>query len=323
MKLRIATLQLNPIIGQVEENIKRALTILDESLKPPFPDIILLPELAITGYNFANPQQVAPYLEEQGKGKTYDLGNFISTKYNCHTVLGYPEKKDSLIYNSAYCISPTGSIIHNYRKSFLYKTDEDWGCSESPSGFTNFNVTIQNRVFKTAIGICMDLNPYKFTAPFEKYEFANYCYSNEVELVLVPTAWMNHAWKDDWKQEDVDHYTKLYEPEEPFEYNIDLKEKNILILTQYTPPTYTRSYPDSETAVYWILRFAPFHANKFTKPKVVAICNRSGIEGRAMYAGSSSIYRYNGRAFPELIDVNVFGSLGQGNEGILVRDVDV
>ncbi|GME79714.1 unnamed protein product [Ambrosiozyma monospora] len=169
----------------------------------------------------------------------------------------------------------------------------------------------------------MDLNPYKFEAPFEKYEFANYCYLNDVDLVLVPTAWMNTTWKEDWKQEDVDHYTKLYESEEPFEYNVDLKEKDNLILNQYTPPTYTRSYPDSQTALYWIMRFAPFYANHFTKPKVVAICNRSGIEGRAMYAGSSSIYRFNGRDLGRTIDVSVFGSLGQGNEGILVRDVEV
>lgn len=38
---------------------------------------------------------------------------------------------------------------------------------------------------KAAAGICMDINPYKFEAPWTAYEFANHARESRAKLVIV------------------------------------------------------------------------------------------------------------------------------------------
>lgn len=72
--------------------------------------------------------------------------------------MGYPEKVDITpkwpanpeYYNSAITVNPEGETVANYRKSFLYYTDETWAL-EGPSGF--FGGDIQD-LGSVAMGIC-------------------------------------------------------------------------------------------------------------------------------------------------------------------------
>lgn len=50
---------------------------------------------------------------------------------SAYVVAGYPERADPPLasgkgYNSAIVVSPTGEVVHNYRKTFLYETDKTW-----------------------------------------------------------------------------------------------------------------------------------------------------------------------------------------------------
>ena len=56
-------------------------------------------------------------------------------------------------YNSALVVSSDGETIANYRKSFLYYTDETWAL-EGRDGFFRGRIPGLGRV---ALGICMDL----------------------------------------------------------------------------------------------------------------------------------------------------------------------
>ncbi|KAH3662394.1 hypothetical protein OGAPHI_005646 [Ogataea philodendri] len=317
MRLRIAAIQLNPLLGKIEENVRTASKLV-EAVKSKKPDIVIFPELALTGYNFTSPSHIEPFLEPLGSGRSFEFGQLVSKTLNCHTLLGYPEKHLSSIYNSAVLISPEGAVVHNYRKTFLYKTDETWGAKESPAGFEAFEFEHNGHKIKSTIGICMDLNPYKFEAPFQAFEFANFCLQNQVQLVLVPTAWMSTSWSEDWK--DQDNYTKLFEQKVPFEINTDPASESSILDPTEVP--YDRTLPDKETARYWLIRFQPLFANRHRK-MAVAICNRSGVETELMYAGSSSIYQFNGELYEDGVDLDVLGSLGQGVEGVLVRDVEL
>lgn len=72
--------------------------------------------------------------------------------------VGYPEKVDVSpkwpaspeYYNSAITVNAEGETIANYRKSFLYYTDETWAL-EGPDGF--FGGTIEG-LGNVAMGIC-------------------------------------------------------------------------------------------------------------------------------------------------------------------------
>lgn len=337
MKIRVAAVQLNSLIGNVEENASRALKMLEKTFSPtqPKPDLIVLPEMALTGYNFKSPQHVSPFLEKVGAGRSYEFGKSLAQKWNCLTLIGYPEKLDEKIYNSAVLIDPTGKVVYNYRKTHLYETDKVWGCSESPDGFKSFDVDIKGQKVKSIIGICMDLNPYEFTAPFEAYEFSKVAANDKCQLVLIPTAWMDSAWREEWTREDILSFKSVYDasgnPEEIDVTPDDARDGRIY----YPTPTaqnaseYHLEMTDSRTARYWIMRLNPL----FSKPhrglnQNVVVCNRSGMEDRLMYAGTSSIFSFGGEPMLEegeqiQIDAKVHGSLGQGTEGILVRDIDL
>lgn len=66
----------------------------------------------------------------------------MALKYNCTVLAGYPEKVDVSpnwptgpeYYNSAIVVNADGETIANYRKSFLYYTDESWAL-EGNRGF--------------------------------------------------------------------------------------------------------------------------------------------------------------------------------------------
>lgn len=331
MKIRVAAVQLNSILGNVEENAMKALKLLEKAINPAQqkPDLIVFPEMALTGYNFRSPQQVSPFLETVGKGRSYEFGRLISEKWNCLTLLGYPETFSGKIYNSAVLIDSKGCVVYNYRKTHLYETDKLWGCSESPDGFKSFDVEIRGHKVKSIIGICMDLNPYEFTAPFDAYEFATIAAKDKCQLIIIPTAWMNSAWKENWTDEEVDNFREVYDSNEVEEIDTIANETRDRRIYSEDALEYHLGLTDNRTARYWIMRLDPL----FSKPhpdliQGVIICNRSGMEDRLMYAGTSSIFTFGGGPMIKdcnhvTIDVKIHGSLGQGTEGVIIRDIEI
>ena len=87
-------------------------------------------------------------------------------------------------------VSPEGVFVKSYKKHFLYMTDETWA-DEGP-GFDTMTLKLprNEKSIKIGHGICMDINPYKFEAPFTAYEFANYQNKENVQLILFSSAWL-------------------------------------------------------------------------------------------------------------------------------------
>lgn len=340
MRLRIAAVQLNSILGNVEENITKVTKMLEQAFPSakPKPDLIVLPEMALTGYNFKSPEHVQPFLETLGTGKSYEFAKMVSQRWNCMTLLGYPEKyeKDEFkIYNSAMLIDQNGKILKNYRKTHLFETDKTWGCSESTEGFKAFDLPVGNKTVRTTIGICMDLNPYEFKAPFEKYEFATHAYQEKCQLVLIPTAWMNSNWDEKWTPEQVSSFKKVCDTQSPgVEINTEhnpFKDNAILYAKKETKRAvdFELSDVDGSTGRYWVIRMEPFFSNEHPDfEQCVVVCNRNGMEDKLMYAGTSSMFTFHGGEMKKSaqgvsIDFTVEGSLGQGTEGVLFRELEL
>ena len=386
MKFKVACIQYNPVIGQVEANVKKVWKLLHMSRRDEF-DLVMLPELAMTGYNFSSPRHVEPYLEsiEEG-GTSIDLAREISRKYKCFTVMGYPERaKNPLlgvaspkptIYNSAVLVGPHGEVLQNYRKTFLYETDEVWGCSENPKkGFPAFDLVLDKEYYlkntpsktyksiKTSMGICMDLNPYKFEAPFNDFEFSMSCYEQGVKLMLCPMAWLSpespsikeevtEVKKREVAKEleknlgtelvvnEVNHSTE--NTTNMTKENVTTAQEKITNTTKEnndndatpTEETFRSEESSFSTINYWILRFFPFLSHPYSfQPKnfnsaTVITCNRTGVESTVVYTGSSSIFQFHNGPEHTSTDstnpnVEVIGSLGQGEEGILLREIDI
>jgi protein N-terminal amidase len=114
--------------------------------------------LKATGYNFRSLQHITPFLEPTTSGITSLWARTTALKYNCVVTVGYPEKVDITpkwpaspeYYNSAVIVNSEGQTIANYRKSFLYYTDETWAL-EGPDGFYDGYI---EGLGNTAMGIC-------------------------------------------------------------------------------------------------------------------------------------------------------------------------
>ncbi|ANB14338.1 Nta1p [Sugiyamaella lignohabitans] len=311
-KLNVAVLQLNPRIGQVSANIERANRILrnhgflNETGQPnrrPL-DLLILPELAFTGYNFKSRDHITPYLEPTSSGVSSKWAMDISKSLNCHTLVGYPElcSKSNNIYNSAAMFSPSGKVLFNYRKSFLYSADVDWGCSESPDGFQSYTPEFESvalKGLKVQVGICMDLNPYKFEAPFEKFEFANSALENDVSLILCPMAWLNSESPSLQTSDEAKQLKK-----KQLEHEMDPLE------------------PDVSTLNYWFVRMNPFIKSPPKRKIAFVTCNRSGWEDDILYAGSSQISVFD-PALASKNYISFYSTLGQLEEDLIYQEIDV
>jgi protein N-terminal amidase len=197
--------------------------------------------------------------------------------------------------------SPTGEMAAHYRKTFLYEADEKWGCSEGPKGFASHGPIEGLGGLKVQFGICMDLNPFKFEAPFEAYEFATAARSNGVSLVICPMAWLNSQSPSLQPTPDKVANKRL-------ELEQALKDSDV----------------DLSTVNYWLLRMTPvFRTAKPLKRVGFLCCNRSGWEDDVLYAGSSSIFTFDPSAGSENSYVRYHGSLGQNEEGLLTATLNL
>lgn len=415
--LQIAALQLKPRLGDIEHNLRKALAMLAGlEMKPTF---LVLPELAFTGYNFHSPDHIRPFLEpfheslpkaRNGILDKCPLVNWAietATNYKCFTLVGYPELFQDKIFNSAILVSPVGTILFNYRKSFMYEADEAWGCEENPVGFQHFPLCLdpeyhqkrkdsgvfaedcvldqknQSPVKKAdgmaleapeirvhidpqykesfvtaAIGICMDLSNYEFRTPFEKFEFASYCYAHDVDLILVPMAWLSsRAPKlvSCDKEAAIKRFNQVFKEDQPPVYNVSKDSDEAIRRINTNKQYYDGDCVDLLAVDYWILRMLPlfnglvqkehgFPANN--KLRTVVLCNRTGIEDDVVYAGCSSILQFgtldpstlSSESSKEEIElllmrfltlgssnpsVAVYRSLPLGREGIAFSEVDL
>lgn len=265
----IACLQFAPVLGDVESNIKEAEEILSKSALREL-DWLVLPELAFTGtigpyllpwsspsfliptlgYNFPSLEEIEPFLEPTTAGRSTAWAVKTAKLLNCHVSVGYPEKSpaDNLRYNAVVTVSPIGVILANYRKKFLYYTDETWA-SEGEEFFAGQ----LGGLGKVSMGICMDINPYKFEAPWAEYEFARAAILANSPVVVLSMAW----------------------------------------LTTLTPEDIAAApeKPDMSTWSYWIERFAPLIRGKSNTPTYIVMANRCGQEGKVCYAGTSTVIR--------------------------------
>ncbi|KAI5957601.1 NTA1 [Candida theae] len=374
MRLKVAIVQINSKLGQSQHNITKINNLLSKAFPThngKNPDLVVLSELAITGYNFASAKHIEPFLEscKPPYGASLGFARELSLKYGCFTVVGYPERgnaeaaeaaeaaaaaatsngfehtsanegsrlkqgQEEVIYNSCAVFNRSGELIHNYRKTFLYETDEQWGCLENPhKGFPPVQLSFNKKEMSTTsvsnddgtnsiltnFGICMDLNPYKFEAPFNKFEFSAQCYHNKSRLIICPMAWLSQqspSIKNDLTKEEKLRQAELVE--------------------------LPANKPNMETINYWILRFFPFLAHKYSyMPKwwsndekvSVLISNRVGREEDVIYGGSSCILQFNNGTKKDNGDydavdeinpsVEVIGKLSQAEEGVLVEEIEV
>ncbi len=150
--LQVAAIQFEPTQFRKEDNIRQLLILAAEAAKGGA-RLIVMPEMATTGYCWRDRQEVAPYVESVD-GETCQRFCALAREHHCYLVVGMPEEdsRTGLYYNSAVLIGPAG-IIGVHRKTHPYISEPKWAA----------NGDLGHQVFATPIGniallICMDIH---------------------------------------------------------------------------------------------------------------------------------------------------------------------
>ena len=113
--------QFAPEFGAVSANLSKIIKALDGADA----DIIVLPELAFTGYYFQDRAELATLAEDPTHSSTLSTLTQLCRDNDFHLVTGFAEKAGDKIFNSALLINSEG-IIQTYRKLHLFNTESEY-----------------------------------------------------------------------------------------------------------------------------------------------------------------------------------------------------
>ncbi|MCK4378329.1 MAG: carbon-nitrogen family hydrolase [Deltaproteobacteria bacterium] len=146
-RLTVSLIQMNVSLGQPERNFSWVKKLIDRDLNAPT-DLILLPEMWSTGYDFPNFSRLA--------GSTPALLEQLSTiAIQRSTAIGGTmlEQEGRNFYNTFYLINPAGEIISRYRKIHLFSLMNE------PDFLSPGQEMVISRIRDTPVGLmtCYDL----------------------------------------------------------------------------------------------------------------------------------------------------------------------
>ncbi|TAJ07690.1 MAG: acyltransferase [Nitrospirae bacterium] len=113
--MRVGYFQFDPAFGDV----KRNLDLVTDRVSKVQCDLLVLPELFASGYQFVSKQEVETLAEPIPDGPTTQRLLEIARRQRCHLVAGLPERHQGRCYNSALLAGP-GGVVGVYRKTHLF-----------------------------------------------------------------------------------------------------------------------------------------------------------------------------------------------------------
>ncbi len=117
---KIGYYQFEPVLGDIEENRRR----ISAGLTDVSADLIVLPELAFTGYSLRDRQQALELAEYPDDSESVRLLQSLAAGSGAHIVAGFAEKArdkndGEVSYNSSVLVGPDG-LVATYRKIHLF-----------------------------------------------------------------------------------------------------------------------------------------------------------------------------------------------------------
>lgn len=113
--MQVGYFQFNPIFGEVTRNLETV----SARLAGVECDLLVLPELFNTGYQFVSADEARSLAEDVPGGPTTSRLIQIAADRRMHLVAGLAERAGDQLYNSAVLVGPTG-LIGVYRKAHLF-----------------------------------------------------------------------------------------------------------------------------------------------------------------------------------------------------------
>lgn len=119
--LKAGFFQFHPLFGDVKTNLNKIISVLDKVEA----DLVVLPELAFTGYYFNSRAELEHLAEDPKDSAIVDGLKKFCKAHQLYMVTGFAEKASDKVFNSALLFGPEG-MIHTYRKLHLFNTEKDY-----------------------------------------------------------------------------------------------------------------------------------------------------------------------------------------------------
>lgn len=187
MQTKIACVQMQSALGDKDANLKKMIAKIDEVMKDDDVQLIIFPELALTGYECSDFYEDVS--ESYPNGPSINIMAEQAKKYKVHVIFGFVEKAKKegkeVLYNTAVLIDNNGVPLGCYRKSHLVEGEETQYFEKG----TEYNV-FDTSIGKIGVMICWD-TAYP--------EVARILALKGAEIIAVPAAWETEPNEGDWE----------------------------------------------------------------------------------------------------------------------------
>jgi predicted amidohydrolase len=109
-----------PVFGDVQRNLEHVEQILGDARA----DLLVLPELFATGYQFRDGKETAELAEPAPGGPTSDFVIRLARARRAYVVAGLAERDGGALYNTAIIAGPQG-YLGKYRKAHVFDSERD------------------------------------------------------------------------------------------------------------------------------------------------------------------------------------------------------
>lgn len=175
-RLFVAAVQFEPAFGEVERNLTALAGLVREAAMVGA-RLVVLPEMATSGYCFRSRAEIASVVEPVPGGRSVRLFTDLARELDLYIVIGLPEVDPAtqIYYNTAALVGPEG-YLGKYRKTHSFIDETRWA-RDGDLGVP---------VFETAVGrigmiICMDAD---YMEPARLAALAG------AEIIAFPTNWL-------------------------------------------------------------------------------------------------------------------------------------
>jgi predicted amidohydrolase len=176
----LSLVQFAPDFGNKESNIKKIHNFIDNTNT----DIIVFPELALTGYDFKDRNEVMKYADDFESPVIQEVAE-KAQQQNKIIIFGFPEKSDNgkNLFNSAAALFPDKELNTVYRKTHLFFR-ERFCFDEGDTGF--FNIYYKKWDLNIGLMICYD---WRFP------EAARTLALKGADLIVSPSNLVTNVWE--------------------------------------------------------------------------------------------------------------------------------
>ena len=110
--MKVGLYQFSPVFGEVKTNLDRVASQI-EAIEC---DLLVLPEFAMTGYQFISKDEIMSLAEPVPDGPTTIRLSELARSRNMYVVAGLPERRGNQLFNSAVLVGPQGFLgVYRHR----------------------------------------------------------------------------------------------------------------------------------------------------------------------------------------------------------------